>query len=323
MTAAEKHFDWPLCHDAENLILARLDAFIARNGFAKRLAERMRDETGTLFIDWVDHLVVSASEEPAWRKAGFVEDPLGETPRTRRTLWHPEAMLPRVLLDSDVGQSPGPAEVALHVESVLSFMAAHRLTGEPVGAPLSRFRRVTVAEEHDARLTVVERRGYRGYVPAQREPGQVEAILRAAELWRARPRTFADDADGYRQTVALIDQLVELIGRDLACHVVFAAERDYWQGRNHAAQVQHARQQRLGLGWANHDHHTFRSSRRHFVDLMRALERLGFERRERYYTGAQAGWGAQICEQPVEGLVAFCDVDLEPEETECDFSREV
>jgi hypothetical protein len=72
----------------------------------------------------------------------------------------------------------------------------------------------------------------------------------------------------------------------------------------------------------NHDHHTFRSSRRHFVDLMRALEKLGFERRERYYAGAQAGWGAQILEQPVEGIVAFCDVDLEPAETEIDFSRE-
>jgi len=51
------------------------------------------------------------------------------------------------------------------------------------------------------------------------------------------------------------------------------------------------------------------------------LEKLGFERRERYYAGAQAGWGAQILEQPVEGIVAFCDVDLEPGETEVDFSR--
>ena len=54
---------------------------------------------------------------------------------------------------------------------------------------------------------------------------------------------------------------------------------------------------------------------------MEALEKLGFKRRERYYAGAQAGWGAQILEQPVEGIVAFCDVDLEPEETEIDFSR--
>jgi hypothetical protein len=120
----------------------------------------------------------------------------------------------------------------------------------------------------------------------------------------------------------LLDRVIGLVGRDLACHVVFWEERAYWQSRNRAARVQKERQDRLGLGWANHDHHTFRCSRQHFVDLMRALEKLGFERRERYYTGAQAGWGAQILEQPVEGIVAFCDVDLEPHETEIDFSRQ-
>jgi hypothetical protein len=104
---------------------------------------------------------------------------------------------------------------------------------------------------------------------------------------------------------------------------VFAEERAYWERRNRAAQIQKRRQDKLGLGWANHDHHTFRCSRTHFVDLMRALEKLGFERRERFYAGAQAGWGAQILEQPVEAIVAFCDVDLEPEETDIDFSRQI
>jgi hypothetical protein len=55
---------------------------------------------------------------------------------------------------------------------------------------------------------------------------------------------------------------------------------------------------------------------------MLALEKLGFERRERYYAGAQAGWGAQILENPVTGIVTFCDVDLDPEETQNDFSRQ-
>src|SRR5205085_3292771 len=47
---------------------------------------------------------------------------------------------------------------------------------------------------------------------------------------------------------------------------------------------------------------------------------LGFEKRERYYAGAEAGWGAQICEQPVAGIVVFADVDLMPEERQIDFS---
>ena len=113
-----------------------------------------------------------------------------------------------------------------------------------------------------------------------------------------------------------------MVGRDLACHVVFEGERGYWQSRNRASQIQKQRQDRMGLGWANHDHHTFRSSRRHFIDLMCAMEKLGFERRERYYAGAQAGWGAQILEQPVEGIVVFADVDLMPGETEIVFSRQ-
>jgi len=118
-----------------------------------------------------------------------------------------------------------------------------------------------------------------------------------------------------------LDRIIGMVGRDLACHLVFDGERSYWQRRNRAAQFQMQRQDRLGLGWGNHDHHTFRSSREHFLDLMRVMEKLGFERRERYYAGAQAGWGAQILEQPVEGIVVFADVDLLPEETEIDFSR--
>ena len=61
-------------------------------------------------------------------------------------------------------------------------------------------------------------------------------------------------------------------------------------------------------------------SRAHFADWIRFLNRLGFEKRERFYAGAEAGWGAQISEQPVTGIVIFADVDLTPDETEIDFS---
>src|SRR5205807_7098139 len=161
-----------------------------------------------------------------------------------------------------------------------------------------------------------------GYICAGHEPGAVESLLKARELWQTRQRLFEDDTEGYRSAMATLDRVLGLVGRDLACHAVFEGERNYWQRRNRAAQFQKQRQDRLGLGWANHDHHTFRSSRRHFLDLMRVMEKLGFEWRERFYAGAQAGWGAQILEQPVEGIVVFADVDLMPEETEIDFSRQ-
>lgn len=319
--AREKRFDWPLCYDAESYIVTRLKAFTERNSFARRLAERMLNETGTLLLDWVDYLVVPHSEEKRLRDAGFTEDPLAETPAHLKALWHPEAMLPRVLVGRDAGAVRAPDILVIRCESIADFLAANNLSAEPEGAPLSRFRRALVSEENLTRLKVVERRGYRGFIAA-RPCGEVEGLLKAAELWRLRLRQFTDDAEGFRQTHALLDRMIALVGPDFACHAVFAEERRYWQSRNRAAQIQKARQDKLGLGWANHDHHTFRCSREHFVDLMHVLEKLGFERRERYYTGAQAGWGAQILEQPVEGIVTFCDVDLEPHETEIDFSRQ-
>ena len=92
--------------------------------------------------------------------------------------------------------------------------------------------------------------------------------------------------------------------------------------RNRAAQYQKARQDKLGIGWANHDHHTYRSSRANFHRLCGLWEKLGFHCRERFYPGKHAGWGAQVMEQPVCGIVTFNDVDLSPEELRNDFAHE-
>jgi len=102
----------------------------------------------------------------------------------------------------------------------------------------------------------------------------------------------------------------------------FTAEREYWQGRNHAGAVQYERQNRLGLGWANHDHHTYRSSRSAFPQLIATLELMGFQCRERFYAGREAGWGAQVIEQPQARVVIFADVDLSPEEVADDFAHQ-
>ena len=111
-------------------------------------------------------------------------------------------------------------------------------------------------------------------------------------------------------------------GVDLACDLFFAAEREYWQRRNRAAQVQKARQDKLGLGWANHDHHTYRSSRQWFTHTVALFEKLGFMARERFYAGEEAGWGAQVLEQPEAGITIFADVDLSPDEIAGNFAHE-
>lgn len=310
-------FDWPLAHEAENLIRDRLTRFLALNGFAAGLAGRMQAETGTDFFEWVDHLVLSPGDGPALLKAGFVNDPRAEIPGNELVLEHPRATLPRVLLRK---ARRNPSVVAIKPEFVAEFVAAMGLRGKVEGAIRSRYRRVTVAEENGTRLEAVERRAYRGFVPAPLKRGELEAILQTAELFNTRLRRFDNDAEGCRMAMRILNRALLLVGRDVACHLFFEAERAYWQRRNRAARLQKFRQDQLGLGWGNHDHHTFRCSRAHFADLVHFLDKLGFQKRERFYAGAEAGWGAQVAEQPVTGVVVFADVDLAPEETAIDFS---
>ena len=317
---AEQRFDWPVCHEAEDYLLEAMDGFLSRHTFARELTRRMRDETGTLLMDWTDHLVLGYAAADDLRRLGFVPDTAAEAPSGQQAWHHAEAMLPRVILDPASGSRLDT--LAIHVESIVEFLAVHEITTPIDGEPMSRYRRALVGLEDETRFFVVERRGYRGYIPAASDAASALKLMKASELWQTRRRCYDDPASGFADSLALIDQLIEMIGRDLTCHVVFDGERRFWQRRNRAARIQKSRQDRLGLGWANHDHHTFRSSREGFVPLMAVMEKLGFERRERYYAGEQAGWGAQIMEQPVEGIVVFCDLDLLPEDVKTDFSRQ-
>jgi hypothetical protein len=199
-------------------------------------------------------------------------------------------------------------------------MAANHLRGEPEGEPCSRFRRVLVSRENGTRLEAVERRAYRGFVPAPLSEGELRNIIRARELCGRRPRLLSSDAEGIQAAKETLARVLDLVGTDLACQFFFETERAYWERRNRAGRIQKHRQDLLGLGWGNHDHHTFRCSREHFVELVEFLLQLGFHKRERYYAGAEAGWGAQIMEQPTAGIVVFADVDLMPDETHFDFS---
>ncbi|PYK32176.1 MAG: hypothetical protein DME57_00810, partial [Verrucomicrobia bacterium] len=261
-SAAESKFDWPLCYDAENFILERIDAFIGRNNFARTLAKRMRDETGTLILDWTDHLLLPAGDEKKLREVGFVEDPLGETKDRHVALWHPEAMLPKVLLTPS--NAKFPLALAIRADLVADFAIAHHLNGQIDGEAFSRFRKMLVSEENGTQLWVVERRGYRGYVTKKPD---LKAYVAVREMFQRRRRIWDDDGEGFAHAHKLLQDAVDLVGRDLACHLFFREERAYWEKRNRAGQAQRARQDSLGLGWANHDHHTFRSSRKHFVDL--------------------------------------------------------
>ncbi|MGA2747136.1 MAG: hypothetical protein ABSG59_00050 [Verrucomicrobiota bacterium] len=308
-------FDWPLAFEAENFLRGRISTFLERNSFARRVAGRMREETGTDFFEWIDHLVLGPEDEKPLREFGLTRAAV-ETANGETVLCHPRATLPRVM----IARGEGGMSVALRPESVADLVAALSLDSPIEGAPYSRLRRVLVSEGKGTRLEALERNGYGGFVLAPLEASDLRNIIQARELWRTRRRDCASEAEGFSAAAGILEEVIGLVGPDLACQYFFEEERRYWESRNRAAQVQKRRQDGLGLGWGNHDHHTFRSSRERFVDLIGFLTRLGFEKRERFYAGAEAGWGAQVCEQATVGIVVFADVDLQPEETRIDFS---
>jgi hypothetical protein len=313
-------FHWTPQPDAEQFVRGLVYDFLGHNPCAASLAERFRHETGTRFIDWIDSIIVPHSDAllSELADAGFQKDRDRQGEFTH--IWtNPHGMFPRI------GMQDAPlTRVYLKVESVADFIAANPSRDQRVieGDPLSAMRRSVISTHGQTELAVIERHGYRGYTVPQSDLAQAISIAQVEESFRSRRRDFDQDSAGFTEAERLINDGVARLGVDLACDLFFRAEREYWQRRNHAAIVQKNRQDRLGLGWANHDHHTYRASRHHFSTLIRLLEKLGFHCRERFYAGREAGWGAQVLEQPYAGLVVFADVDLSAEELCGDFAHE-
>jgi len=301
-------FDWTTHPQAEALVEDLLTQALAASPALRDLAERLATETSTRLADWLDHVCAPADLD-ALRAAGFT------TAGGTGDVWrHPSAQLPAVVPSSSFS-------LAIRVEDAAAFAGVHG--GAPVeGAPMSGLRRAVVTEPGaPVLLAGVERRSWAcGVAPHVLADHEVVAAVRSWALWAERPRAY-DVANGLDEARSRAAEMVALVGADLAASYAMEIERRFWQRRNNAAVVQHARQDRLGLGWGNHDHHTFRSSRGAFRSLIEVLQLLGFALRERFYAGEEAGWGAQVLEHAGAGLVVFADVDLEPAEVDVDFAQ--
>ena len=283
--------------------------------WAAEFAERLLRQSGVRFRDLVDtvflaegHPHLESALAAGWERVGD---------RDGFAVYdQPNGIFPTIT----VGGSTAGLAIELKVEGVADFLAANRLSRSIDGRPFAPYRRAIVAAADRSSLSVAERHGTRGY---STDGGpDVAVILAVGESFRTRPRDFDDPAEGFEEAGRRIEDGIDRIGRDPTCNLFFAAEREYWAGRNRAARAQKARQDRLGIGWANHDHHTFRSSRECFATLVSVWERLGFSCRERFYAGLAAGWGAQVMEQPITRIVTFNDVDLSPQELIGDFSHD-
>lgn len=291
-----------------------VDDVLSRNASAATFAQRLRDETATRLIDWVDAIAAPASDELARQLAecGFVDEAGVHVNRG--------GIFPRFRLH----RGGAPTALEIKVDDVADFVAAWNIRAPVEGEAYSRYRRALAWSEGGTEIWAVERHGYRGFDLAEAQSGRPADVIATLETFRTRRRGFGDEDDADAQGYAHVRSLVEHspLPAAHACDLFFQAEREYWMSRNRAAQVQYARQQRLGLGWANHDHHTYRCSRRNFARLVGIWELLGFQCRERFYAGREAGWGAQVMEQPDANLVTFNDVDLSPEELVGDFAHQ-
>ncbi len=285
---------------------------------AANLGRRMLRETGTRFLDWIDFIAMPAGDKRAMRvrSSGFVT---ARTQEDAEILEHPGGLFPMIVLTGG-----DELQVGIRADSVSDCLAALHITNDHliVGEPCSPLRKALVYRGDGASLWAVERHGSRLFDPQPCDPTRCVKALHHFECFRRRKRDWATEAQGWARVNELVDRAVADLGVDHAADLFFAAERDYWQRRNRAARVQKARQDLLGLGWANHDHHTYRSSREAFSSLVALLEKLGMICRERFYAGAEAGWGAQVLEQPNCRIVVFADVDLSPDEVAGDFSHE-
>ena len=320
--APQKPFDWRPQPEAATWIASRVEEAAAKSSFADDLARRLRRRTGTRFLDWIDAVGVPNDRVTSTELStlGFTLDP--DSAGHPRALWnHPGAIFPRVIVTNGSG-----FEIYIRAESVADFLAVQREPRETSieGLPGAPLRRALVRREPatQTEFWAIERHGYPGFTPPPHDAEQSAARAAVLEAFTLRRRNFSSQTAGFDYLDQLVDAAIARIGVDQTASLFFTSERVYWERRNRAAQVQKSRQDAVGLGWANHDHHTYRSSRSAFRPLIALFQKLGLEVRERFYAGDEAGWGAQVMEQSNAGIVVFADVDLSPEELWNDFANE-
>jgi hypothetical protein len=304
---------WVVQPEADALVQACVAQALARCPGAADFTARMHAGAGIRLPDVLDHIIVpdSAMIRDQLLAAGFA---LHDGPLPWAS--HERGLFPDVLLSEG-----SELRLMMNVESVADFLAAQQLDVIIEGQPGGTYRRACAWQGDEAALWVVERHGHVGFDIPVHAHAQLTAAQRHLEGFRRRRRHFDDPGAGFDHTDALIQRAIDDLGTHWTCDLFLRAERGYWESRNHAARVQKGRQDLLGLGWCNDDHHTYDASREWFHRTIGTLELLGFRCRERFYAGAEAGWGSQILEQPVLGTVIFADIDLSPEELSGDFAH--
>lgn len=310
-----EQFLWTQHPDAEAWLKKQCEILKSQSKKIEQLERELSEKTSTRLFDWLSHITLPYSHEfeEELLSCGFLQESKTES---YTLFYHPEAQFPRVCLSCD-----GSRGLSILTEQVSQFFMANGIDAPIEGTVFGAFRRGIFHREGPLTIAAVERRGTRSIDPTHESKEQTFSYLLAQEIWRTRPRKLRDEEKMVCMVTKLAKTIVEMVGAPKAACIVLEVERDYWQSKNFAGQIQKARQDKMGLGWANHDHHTFRSSRRFFKPLIELFELLGFSCRERFYAGKEAGWGAQVMENRTVQAVLFLDVDLDPDEVAIDFAH--
>lgn len=311
------NFDWELYPQAENFLIQHINTFLENNSFARTLSSSIEHETSTLFLDWIDHMVLPENivSEKALDEFGFRRMDSVEAPPDMKVFMHPGAIFFPVLLTK--GRC---TEVILKPERLDHFVQMLGKGFSIEGCICGHYRKAVIFHQDNSILSAVERRGYNGFLLSA-DAHDAQEYRQALEIFFCRQRYFEDPEEGMNATLLLIKNLCKKLSLARVTDAFFRAERVYWERKNSAGQTQKARQDRLGLGWGNHDHHTYRTSRNNFTRLIKIFETLGFVCREQFFAGEEAGWGAQVLEHLQCNIVLFTDVDLLKEEKSKDFSH--
>lgn len=309
-TLTPDQFVWHPQPAAQAMVDELLARFLVQHPFARGLADQMSCDAGVRLVDCIDFIAVAENEVSSeWvtklDETGF---------ETREESYiHPGGIFPVIRV------MDGPLRVGVRVDRIDDFAATHHLDVAFHGRPGGRLRTLaTPNADNSAELWAVERHGWVGFDDPADCHEDVHSAARWLERFRVRQRQ-GEQADVFKATLQLVEEAKRDLPGDWVCDLFFQAERDFWMRRNRAAKLQYDRQCRVGIGWANHDHHTYRSSRVTYAGLIAILEALGLHCRERFYPGPDAGWGAQVLENPRTRITVFADVDMTSEELQTDF----
>ena len=161
------------------------------------------------------------------------------------------------------------------VEDLKEFQGIHAPGKAVEGQLKAPFRKLVLSEESNCVFSAIERNGSSAYITEDAK--DIEQYIEACRVFSSRQRKFASEEEGFSETRKIVSGLSSNLDKQRLADAFFHAERVYWASRNMAARVQKTRQDELGLGWGNHDHHTFRSSRLNFQALIGIFELLGLK----------------------------------------------